>query len=451
MMHLDLSRTDFTFQYPPFNVLQVKVANILQERRPLHVYVHIPYCKTKCRYCYYKLWAVGEHATDEIDEYLKVLSKEIEIVSREPAVQACAVRSLYIGGGTPSLLSLDQLTRLFDQLKRSFTFADNYEFCIEANPDENVLTPEKLAVLKESGVTRLSIGVQSLDDRILKLNGRAGSADEFYRTYEIAKSLGFHVINLDFMSGMLGENWTNWTRQFDTILSLRPENVSMYKLEFYLNTRLSKQIRQTKRAPGLLDDEEEAKYAEYAFERLQNEGAYIAKNCYSLTRAEEVAHVHAAGVWDGESLLGLGLSAYGLFDGRMYQNTLELKDYADAVSCGKRPVHRAHLVSARERVARTMVFGIKKLGISRTKFRECHGFEMMLLYGDTIRELIENGLVIDDGETIKVPQSKYVYADDICRAFFLPEHETMMRGHLTRSKIDSLVSERPSESVAAAV
>jgi oxygen-independent coproporphyrinogen-3 oxidase len=224
----------------------------------------------------------------------------------------------------------------------------------------------------------------------------------------------------------------------------------MYKLEFYLNTRLSKQIRQAKRAPGLLSDDEEAKYAEYAFERLQNEGGYIAKNCYSLTRGEEVAHVHAAGVWDGESLLGLGLSSYGLFNGRMYQNTSELKDYEDAVSRGKRPVYRAHPISARERVARTMVFGIKKLGISRSKFRERHGFEMMLLYGNIIRNLIENGLAIDDGETIKVPQSKYVYADDICRAFFLPEHETMMRGHLTRSKIDSLVSERPSKSMFAA-
>jgi oxygen-independent coproporphyrinogen III oxidase len=437
-MHLDLTRTDFTFQYPPFNLLQVKDTNILQQKQPLHVYVHIPYCKTKCRYCYYKLWAVGEQATDEIDHYLSLLSREIEIVSREPEVQACGVKSLYIGGGTPTLLSLDQLTRLFDRLKRSFPFIDNYEFCVEANPDEKGLTPEKLAVLKDNGVTRLSIGVQSLDDRILKLNGRAGSEKEFYGAYEVARSLGFHCINLDFMSGMLGENWTNWTRQFDTILSLRPENVSMYKLEFYLNTRLSRQIRQTKRAPGLVSDEEEAKYAEYAFERLQNEGGYIVKNCYSLTCSEEVAHVHAAGVWDGESLLGLGLSAYGLFNGRMYQNTAELKDYEDAVNCGNRPVHRAHLVSARERVARTMVFGIKKLGISRSKFRERQGFEMMLLYGDIIRDLIERGLLIDDGETIKVPRSKYVYADDICRAFFLPEHATMMRGHLTRSKIDAL-------------
>jgi oxygen-independent coproporphyrinogen-3 oxidase len=447
-MHLDLTRTDFTFQYPPFNLLQVKDADILQQRQPLHVYVHIPYCKTKCRYCYYKLWAVGDQATDEIDDYLKLLSREIEMASREPQVQACGVRSVYIGGGTPSLLSLDQLTRLFAVLKRSFSFTENYEICLEANPDENVLTPDKLALLKNLGVTRLSIGVQSLDDRILKLNGRAGSADEFYRAYENAKSLGFHVINLDFMSGMLGENWTNWKQQFDTILSLRPENVSMYKLEFYLNTRLSKQIRQAKRAPGLLNDDEEAKYAEYAFERLQDEGGYIPKNCYSLTRAEDVAHVHAAGVWDGESLLGLGLSAYGLFNGRMYQNTLDLKEYEHAIVSGNRPVHRGHLVSARESVARTMVFGIKKLGISRTKFRERHGFEMMLLYGDIIRELIENGLLVDDGETIRVPRSKYVYADDICRAFFLPEHETMMRGHLTRAKINSLVATSSSQPIA---
>ena len=179
-MHLDITRTDFTFQYPPFNLLQVKDANIFQKKRPLHVYVHIPYCKTKCRYCYYKLWAVGEQGTDEIDEYLKLLSREIGFVSRDPEVQACAVRSVYIGGGTPSLLSEDQLTRLFSLLKQSFAFNDNYEFCVEVNPDQGVLTREKLTLMANSGVTRLSMGVQSFNDRLLKLNGRAGSAGEFY-------------------------------------------------------------------------------------------------------------------------------------------------------------------------------------------------------------------------------------------------------------------------------
>jgi oxygen-independent coproporphyrinogen III oxidase len=447
-MHLDLTRTDFTFQYPPFNLLQVRDADILQQRQPLHVYVHIPYCKTKCRYCYYKLWAVGDKGSDEIDDYLNLLAKEIAMAAREPQVQACAVKSLYIGGGTPSLLSIDQLSRLFGMLKQSFPFADNYEFCVEANPDQDVLTPEKLSFLKDNGVTRLSLGVQSLDDRILKLNGRAGSADEFHRAYETARSLGFRVINLDFMSGMLGENWANWTKQFDTVLSLRPQNVSMYKLEFYLNTRLSKQIRQAKRAPGLLDDDEEAKYAEYAFERLQDEGGYIAKNCYSLTLSEDVAHVHAAGVWDGESLLGLGISSYGLFNGRMYQNMSDMTEYQQAIVSGRRPVYRAHFVSPRESIARTMVFGIKKLGIGRSKFRERHGFEMDLLYVDMIRQLVETGLLIDDGETIRLSRSKYIYADDICRAFFLPEHETMMRGHMTRAKINSLAAGPGSEAMA---
>src|SRR5215813_12667858 len=105
--------------------------------------------------------------------------------------------------------------------------------------------------------------------------------------------------------------------------------------------------------------------------------------------------------------------------------------------------------SGYRRMACSMAECIRTLGISRSKFRERHGVEMMLLYGDIIRDLIDNGFLIDDGETIQVPRSKYVYADDICRAFFLPEHETMMRGHLTRGKIDSLVTERPSESMAA--
>jgi len=450
-MHLDVTRTDFTYQYPPFNLLQVKEANILQQKPPLHLYVHIPYCKSKCRFCYYKVWGVGAQGAHEIEEYLKLLSSEIETVSREPEVQASRVRSAYIGGGTPSLLSADQLARLLSLLRRSFAFQDNFEFCVEVNPDEDVLTPDKLALLKNSGVTRLSIGVQTLDDYILKLNGRAGNAKQFYRIYEIVRTLGFRVVNLDFISGLLGENWTNWTQQFDNILTLSPENVSLYKLELYLNAPLTATICKTRKAPTLLSDEEEAEYAQYAFDRLQDEGGYVAKNCVSLTRSEDVAHVHEAAFYDGECLLGLGLSSYGVFGDRMYQNTADLKEYAHAVRSGHRPVKRAHVISVRERIARTMVYGIKTLGISRTKFLQRHGFDMMLLYGDKVRELIDRGLIIDDGETLRVPRAKYIYADDICRKFFLPEHETMMRGHLNRRQVSSLVAAtRPTENMAVA-
>jgi oxygen-independent coproporphyrinogen-3 oxidase len=439
-MHLDITRTDFTYQYPPFNLMQVKEVDVFERRRPLHVYVHIPYCRSKCRYCYYKTWGVGEDANEEIEAYLDLLSREIQMVSRDPEVRTTRVKSLYIGGGTPSLLSLDQLKRLFWLLMQSFAFEDGFEFCMEANPDESVLTPEKLQFIKEAGVTRLSMGVQTLDNDILRLNGRAGSADQFLRVYSAAKSLGFKVINLDFMSGLLGENWKNWTQQLDTILALHPENVSIYKLEFYLNTRLTTTIRESRSAPGLLSDDDEAQFAQYAFDRLQDEGGYHANNCFSLSRSNDVAHVHTAGVWNGESLLGLGLSAYGVFDNQMYQNMPELKDYAQSIQNGQRPIRRAHRVSERERIARTMVYGIKTLAISRARFFDRHGVDMMLLYGDIIRGLVATGNLDDDGDTLRVSRSKYIYADDICRHFFLPEHETMMRGHLTRERVRSLVA-----------
>lgn len=444
-MPLDITRTDFTYQYPPFNLMQVKEADVFERRRPLHVYVHIPYCKSKCRYCYYKTWGVGEHANDEIEAYLDLLSREIQMVSRDPEVRATRVKSLYVGGGTPSLLSVDQLESLFGLLRQSFAFEEDFEFCMEANPDESVLTAEKLEFIKEAGVTRLSMGVQTLDDNILRLNGRAGSADQSCRVYSFARSLGFKVINLDFMSGLLGENWKNWAQQLDTILALRPENVSIYKLEFYLNTRLTTTIRKSRNAPGLLNDDDEAQYAQYAFDRLQDEGGYHAHNCFSLSRGQDVAHVHTAGVWNGESLLGLGLSAYGVFDDRMYQNMLELKDYAQSIQRGERPIRRAHRVSEREKIARTMVYGIKTLAISRAKFRERHGVDMMLLYRDIIDGLLAEGNLVDDGETLRVPRSKYIYADDICRHFFLPEHETMMRGHLTRERVHSIVTSNTRE------
>lgn len=437
-------RLDFTFQYPPFNVLNRREVAWTEEEfsgrtpRPMHIYIHIPYCRSKCQFCFYKVWGVGTEANagDHTVPYLDVLFREIDLYAESPKVKRRAVRSVYFGGGTPSLLSVQQIESLVAKIRQGFDILPNCEFSFEAYPDEEVLTLEKLDCLKRLGINRLSIGVQSLNDRIQQLNGRPARAEQFFRLYDYARSLDFRSINLDFMSGMVGETFETWQAQIDAVLKLAPDNVSLYKLEFYLNSRLTSAIRQGHRKSTLvMSDSEEAHLAAYAFDRLQSEGGYTASNSSSLTRLPDLEQVHTKSVWNGEDLLAVGLSAYGIFDGYMYQNTASLEQYFDFVTKGELPALRAHRITERERVARTMVNGIKVLRLSRREFADRHGFELETKYGEIVRKLVDDGLLEFDADELRVPRAKYVYADDICRHFFLPEHRTTMTSQVLRSKI----------------
>ncbi len=432
MRTTDTVRTDFTYQYPPFNTLDSRAVSALHAAvRPAHVYVHVPYCKSKCRYCYFKTWGIGEQ-TDVLDRYLELLTQEIDLYGRRPDVRSLRVRSVYIGGGTPSLFAARQLEALTNALRSSFELDEDFELCMEANPDESVLTQEKLRAVRRLGVTRLSMGAQSLDDELLRLNGRAGSSDGFRRVYGWAREAGFPVINIDFMCGLLGQEWEQWRAQVDGMLELAPDNIAIYKLELYMNTLLTRQLVSRSEIGRLIDDDEEARMARYAFARLQDEGGYQPVSCFSLIRRPEAEHVHTRGVWDGESLIGIGLSAYGTFGGFFYQNAWDLGEYRAFLENGVRPIVRAHEVTAAERIAATMVYGTKTFRLDRRRFVEKHGFDMRLLYGDAIDDLLRRGLLVEDGNCYRVPPDQYVFADDICRAFFLPEHRTMMRAHVPR-------------------
>jgi oxygen-independent coproporphyrinogen-3 oxidase len=223
-------------------------------------------------------------------------------------------------------------------VRERFRFRPDHEFTFECYPDEEILTAEKLEGLRRVGVTRVSMGVQSLHDPILERNGRPARTEQFLRLYARARSLGFPVISLDFMSGMIGETWESWRDQIDRVIDLAPDNVSLYKLEFYLNSRLALSLRAGKKKPEtIISDAEEARMVAYAFDRLRDDAGYLASNSTSLTRSRAVEQVHTKAVWNAEDLLGIGLSSYGIFDGYMYQNSASPEVYDGSLASGCRP------------------------------------------------------------------------------------------------------------------
>lgn len=423
-------REHFINQYPPFNLANGKEVKDMYQKKDILLYVHIPFCYSKCGYCYYK--SFDSHTPEMIDQYLDSLKKEISIYSQQPEVRNKQMKSLYFGGGTPTILSCKQYESLVTFIFDKFEFRDDFEFCSEAKPDERTLTFEKLNLLKELGVHRISFGMQNLNDEILKLNERSASVDFYYKVYQMARKLDFENINIDIMSGLYGETWENWKNVISKLIQWAPQSIAIYKMELFLNTRLFRNMKNRKQKINLMSDEEEIKFIQYAYDRLQEEGGYIVANCLHLLKDLRYEHLHIKSLWEGDDMKGFGLTSHSCCDSYLHQNTWDLKEYHQMIAEGKLPIKRAHRLTVRELISEAMVYGFKNMVINRAKFMERFGFDMTDFYGELIDQLVKEGALIYDNGDLRITKDYYIFADDICRQFFLLEYETMMLAHVPR-------------------
>ncbi|MGD2084784.1 MAG: coproporphyrinogen-III oxidase family protein [Candidatus Aminicenantes bacterium] len=433
MMKFKFNREHFINQYPPFNLANAREAKEMHQKEDLLIYVHIPFCPKKCGYCYYK--SVDHHTTGLIDQYLDSLKKEILLFSQQPEFEKKQMKSLYLGGGTPTILSDSQYEDLVTFIFDTLNFKDDFEFCSEARPHEKSLTPAKLKLMKSLGVNRLSMGMQSLSDKILKMNQRDARLEFYYKVYQMARELEFENINIDMMSGMYGETWENWNQIIERLIRWAPPSIAIYKMELFYNVRLYRDIKERNRTVTLMSDEEEIKHIRRAHERLQKEGNYQVINCLHLVKDSKYQDIHYTSLWKGVDMKGFGLSSHSCYENFLHQNTSNFKEYHQMISEGQLPIKRAHRLSVRERISEAMVYGLKNLYINRRDFVNRFGFDMTEFYGELIDNLVEEGIVSLDDESLRIRPDYYIFADDICRLFFLPEYETMMLAHVPRYQV----------------
>ena len=439
---LDLTRRHFINSYPPFNVTRQAELDCLQTRRDLLLYIHIPFCPTICTYCFYKKF--GNPAPAIVEQYLQYLKREILLFSQRPEVQNKRVKTLYIGGGTPTTLTSAQLVELTGWLREHLDLSTLEEFCCEMMPDEVTATPEKLSVLKELGVTRISFGVETLNDSILRLHNRRCTRALYDATYETVKQLGFEKINIDMMSGLAGETWETWTSSIEKLLEWEPPSISIYKYEVFYNTTMFSSMRNGRIPPPLITDEEEIRHIRHAHETLCSKGGYIVANCLHLLKDWKYNDLHYRSLWQGGELKGLGLSAHSSYEGYLHQNAADLPEYYRMLEENRLPVKRAYQLTVRDRLSQAMVYGLKNLAIKRADFIASFGVDLAELYGEIIDQLVADGVLSIDDDWLRIRPDYYIFADDICRQFFLPEYQNMIPAHLDRSTAaDSLVSIAP--------
>ena len=419
----------FVSTYPPFSCWTEGAVDAYRRRLaqppesgdvPLGLYVHIPFCVERCQYCYY---LSHDDQTGEIDGYLEVLADEWARYASTPAVVDRPLGFVYFGGGTPSILSVARLRSLARALQRSGSWADAQEITFECAPKS--VTADKARALRDLGVTRLSLGVQQLDDAVLAANGRVHLTADVERAYEHVRLGGFDIVNLDLMVGLVGETDESFFASLERVIVLRPESVTIYQLEIPLNTPLYRLLRAA--VPAQLPASWDVKHARLAAAMARLEGAgYTIRSAYSAV-LDPASHpfVYQDAQYHGADLVGIGASAFSHLGGVNQQNLASLAAYLDAGARDAPPFWRAYALSARERLVRELILQLKLGGVERRYFREKFKTDVLESFAEPLDEARRRGWLTIGDEAVTVTRQGLVRVDRWLPVFYLPEHQNL--------------------------
>lgn len=349
--------------------------------KDIGLYIHIPFCKSKCYYCDFNSYSNKEIIQDE---YISSLIRELDM--RSEIIEKSSIKSVYVGGGTPTYLNLRAMDRLLERLEEYR--GDNVEYTWEANP--GTLTDEKLKLLKSGGVNRLSIGLQSCDNKILKYLGRIHTYEDFIENFHKARELGFNNINVDLMFAIEGQTLNNFKSTLQEVISLNPEHISCYGLIIEEGTPFWKMHERGE----LKDFDEDADREMYYCAKLTLHDAGY--RWYEISNFAKPGYEcnHNIIYWKTEDYLGAGTAAHSLIDGRRFSNELSPEKYIEKVKSGTLPVVWHEDLTLKERMSEFMFMGLRMMeGISIDEFRERFGVGMLSVYGREIDRLIKKGLL----------------------------------------------------------
>jgi len=366
-------------------------------KRKLGIYIHIPFCVRKCRYCgFYSKSCVddGEHR-----KYVKTLIDDIESKGSELSGKY-SVDTIFIGGGTPSVMDGPLTGEIVRALRRSFDVEDDAEITIETNP--KTLDEEKLMEYREAGINRLSIGCQSLDDEVLGTLGRIHSADDFRETFALARRMGFDNINIDLMFAVPGHTMEKWDETLTEAIALRPEHISFYSLQIEEGTPFYDMFK--KGEIEQVPDEIDRQMYHHAIARFREAGYehYEISNCALPGRQCR----HNLKYWSMEEYLGLGDGASSFIGGVRYAN---------------HPLREYHKNNFRDDTTEFVWTGLRKtVGVSFDEFRKRFGLEFWMVFEDCreeLQEFFDSGRLIEENGRLRLSEEGMDVSNQIMSVF----------------------------------
>jgi len=375
--------------------------------KELALYIHIPFCKQKCFYCDFNSYSGKD---DLMNDYIKALCKEIECNNDK------VFKTIFIGGGTPTYLSEDNLIALLKTINKLKT-SEELEFSIEGNP--GTFTKQKLKILKDMGVNRLSIGVQAWQDFLLKNLGRIHTIQEFITGYKLARQIGFTNINVDLMFGLPEQTLNHWKETLTNIIKLNPEHVSCYSLIIEEGTPFFNKYKKGKLI--LPDEETERSMYHIALEILESKGynQYEISN-FSLPNCE---CKHNLVYWELGEYIGCGVSAHSYVDGYRLENINSINEYIRRINNKLNPVFSAHKNSKNDDIEEFLFMGLRKIkGINKEEFKIRFSKGIDEIYGDVIRKFKYNDLLIEDCNSLRLSPKGVEISNYILSEFILDRY-----------------------------
>ena len=386
-------------------------------QKELELYLHIPFCVRKCRYCDFLSFAKDEEVQDA---YVQALCEEIKgwdgFVNRP-------ISTIFIGGGTPTILPAREISRILEtiQEKRDPGFPAPEEITIECNP--GTVDEADLQTFLSSGINRISFGLQSADNRELETLGRIHSWEEFLESYRLARKAGFENINVDLMSALPGQTPAGWRSTLEKVLALQPEHISAYSLiieegtPFYQIYGEADRCRREDEPQSLLPSEEEER------EMYEDTGRILAAHGYHRYEISNYAKGgkecrHNCGYWTGIEYKGFGLGASSLLQKRRYRNTESLESYLD----GAWQPEMVEALTRENEMEETVILGLRMMeGVSGEKFYQKYGKHLTDIYEETIRKYVKMGLMEADKQGIRLTESGISVSNVILSDFLISE------------------------------
>ena len=421
----------FVANYPPFSVWTEEAVGrdampALRTAQgatpvPLDLYLYIPFCRKRCHFCYFRVYT--DKNAQEVGRYLDVLAREWELYGQQPAIAGRDLNFVYFGGGTPSFLSTQQLEGLVTRLTAVAPWTRAEEVTFECEP--GTLTEAKLAVIRRLGITRLSLGIENFDDRVLELNGRAHRSPEILNAYRAARALGFPQINIDLIAGMLGETEANWQACVQKTLDLQPDSITIYQMELPYNTTISRDLlKGTRRfSEPVANWSTKRRWVQEAFEALERAGYHVGSAYTAVKDPGRTTFVYRDRLWQGADMAGLGVASFGHVGGVHMQNLDTWEAYSAAIERGELPLHRAYRPTSDERLIRELVLQLKLGAVRPRYFKDKYDVNILDRFREQFASLrAESYLTEASDRVVSLSRPGLLRIDALLPRFFLPQH-----------------------------
>ncbi|WP_434402593.1 radical SAM family heme chaperone HemW [Planococcus sp. 11815] len=374
------------------------------------MYIHIPFCHQICFYCDFNKVFFKDQP---VDAYIESIGKELALWKQEGTLDH-PLETVFLGGGTPTALTPEQLERLLELIHQYVPMAEGVEWSSEANPDE--LTREKMEVLYKGGVNRLSMGVQTFDQDLLKRLGRTHANDDVLRAVETAREVGFANISFDLMYGLPGQTMAQWDETLERAFAFNMPHFSAYSLIIEPKT-----VFYNLMVKGKLNTVTEDLEGDM-YERLMDEMEKHGLHQYEISNFAKPGHKsrHNLLYWDNEEYIGVGAGAHGYVKGVRYSNHGPLKKYMEPLESGERPVLDATQVSVKAQMEEEMFLGLRKTaGVDIAHFEEKFGAPLEKVYGEILRsETAKGNLAIEQGRVKLTHKGRFV-GNEVFEQFLL--------------------------------